>query len=418
MCEIRECSYEEMVRNLNRNELIVLDTNVWLDLFVYYSYEEINELFSSVEKDYYIHEVFVLPHIIEEYINGKKKIKNTYEDTFKKNKEQLLSIYDDMNGRINKFDESFNNCVGYHEIVDKSNLFYKDIKQMIDSLVVGDTVDYEKKEKIIDIFLERCSKNYHNVKMLNKTKYLRENIWNSDSKKKKNYDGDLKIWNELLELSSNYNCEKIILIENEKKEEWDRKKLQESLWENSSLVLEIIDFKTFVCNYLTCISYSLFCKCVNYYDRYHIFMNIAVYSELVKYYANIMNNFTPMNKHDVSAKLKELIEYDVKLLNLESNLKNIKIQIDDIEPLSEKTGVVTTTYDEVRLNHKFKQKVKCVISIDDSFGKKFFLDNLFVEYNIVSNRLLMHDTQFLDEWIEKHIDHDFKELKKHLKCLL
>ncbi len=63
MCEIRKFSYDEMAEMLNRHELIVIDTNVWLYLFTYFSFNEIKELFSSMKKEYFIHEIFVVPHM-------------------------------------------------------------------------------------------------------------------------------------------------------------------------------------------------------------------------------------------------------------------------------------------------------------------------------------------------------------------
>lgn len=60
MCEIRKFSYEEMIEMLKRNELIVIDTNVWLYLFTYFSCDEIKELFSAFEKGYFTHELFVM----------------------------------------------------------------------------------------------------------------------------------------------------------------------------------------------------------------------------------------------------------------------------------------------------------------------------------------------------------------------
>lgn len=414
MFEITEFSYDEMVTSLNRKELIAIDTNVWLDLFVNYSCEEIVELFEVIRKEYFIHEVFVVPHINEEYINGKKKVKDTFKDYFRKNKGQLLKIYDEMKLRINNFDNSFYNCVGFQEIVDKSNLFYEDIKAMINSLVVGDTISFDDKEKIIDSFLDICNQNYSKVKMVNAATPLKENVWKSDSKKDKNSDGDFIIWNQILELSSNYKCKKIILVVNEKKNEWNDIRVEKSLKENSTASLEIIDFKTFVRRYLTSVSYSLFCKCVNNYDRYYQYTNINNYNSLSKKYRKLIEKFIPMDESSIIFETKELIEYDLRMQCLEENINDINIHILGIEPLSQETNVITTSYDEVRLDHKFNQKVKCIIEINNDRNKAFLFDNLSVEYNLISNRVLMGESQFLDEWISKNVDYDYDELKRNI----
>lgn len=414
MCEIRKFSYDEMAEMLNRHELIVIDTNVWLYLFTYFSFNEIKELFSSMKKEYFIHEIFVVPHIFEEYINGKKKIKNTYNNPFKEKRKQLLDIYDDMNKRINKFDKSLYNCIGFQKIVDESNSFYINIKQNVDSLVIGDTKNFDNKEKLIDKFLETCNDNYRKIQLINASIPFEENIWKSDQKKSGNSDGDLKIWNEILELVVNYDCKKIVIIENEKKGEWNNPKVIDSLNKNSSSTLEIIDFKTFVRQNLPSISYSLFCKCVNNYERYHNYINITNFSELRKNYSELMNDFVPMANVDILEEARFLIEYDVKNLNLESSIKKISIHIDDVEQLNGDTPVITTEYDEVKLNHTFKQRLKCTIIINDNEKTEFSFDQIFVEYNVVSDRVLTKNSKFKEEWIDKSISYDFDELKRNL----
>lgn len=418
MAQIRKFTYEEMCEMLKRKEIIVFDTNVLLDLFVF-TFDDLKEIMNSFEEDYYIHKIFITPHIYEEYINGLNKIRNTYIRSVELKKEQVRGIYKKMMDSINIMKNNLGNSVGFLKVVELTNDFYNNICAKIDDVNYGDLLDYAEKENLINRFVEIFINNYYRVSKFKIPIYLDENFWNSDRKKSKNSFGDLIIWNEILLLANNLSAESLYLVENEGKKEWTVDKLHNSLHRNVNMGFEIRNFKEFILNHISAVSDRVIHKCMDNYDRYCQYLSISTFLDLSKKYA-IIKNFRPLGIFQIKRLIEENLKCDFDCFDNENKIIILDVKILSIDDLKSSSEVETDVYDEVRLCHTFKQKIECqmLIRYKDKI-EVFTLDSAYIAYSLVSTRIMYcKEESSIDEYIKNDVEYDYLELERKLKNML
>lgn len=417
--EIRSYSYEEMKQMLGRNELIIFDTNVWLDLYKY-SLDNICEFTNSLERNYYIDEIYVTPKIREEFMSSRMKILNIFQKNILRDKTQITDKYTSFLNYIDDIKDKFKNVIGLSKILENAHQTLEKDLDKINKLNFTDNDEISKKDIEILKLLNKCINNFNNI-LPKEISPLVNNIWTSDSKKENNALGDLKIWNETIALLNSIEVTKLILVENEKKSEWydpdgknPNKLLIQSLENNKTgITFQMCDLKKFLTFNLP-VSLHFFFTNTFGLDKLNKYISIENYGELKKIY-QIIKNEEKKPKKEKSKELVKMVRETFSFHNKYYGIKNCiikKVKIINFHYPSSNVKVNVSEYDETRLNYSFVQKYKFMIDFfyKGSSNRKITIIPFY--YTLVSDRLFGDDVS--DERLEFSME-EFRFYKSYLK---
>ncbi len=381
---------------IGRNELVIFDTNAFLDLF-YYSKTFVNEVFTALEDNLFEDDIFIPKKVFEEYGFGKKKIMNIHKDILERDKEQLLAIFENsiknFSNYKNKKWDNYN--IQILETVEKTKDILIDNKKLVSILIN----EYSQKlkdifevEKIIENNINLYNKNFDTIKILyNEDIGKLTNVWKSDIKKDNNKLGDAQIWQEILNIIGETKYKKILFIENERKSEWrnssDPSKLNDVLLKSIEDIRKDVDFniktfEEFIIRYLP-LSYDSFCE-INGVNKLMIlekYRNISKFKELYNEF-KIVIRYNDL-KDDLIDSLNLELEIDERV----QRIKFVDLKIKNFHQPNKNVQVKFSEYDEVRFNYCFNQRYEIEIYILLDEEPCCIIKNVIVEFYYVTDEL-------------------------------